>query len=148
MPGQYAENTDCPLVLTNVFGGGKDAPYTPADASIFSPLVNIKHKKSGTSITGSVFGGGQGSGAVVTANPVVTIGDGENANHYAAIGVDVYGGGDAAEVVGTATVNVVNNCYTTITGDVYGGGNAADVSATSVSINGGSIIMTWPILLS
>ena len=133
-----AENTTCPLVLTNVFGGGKDAAYTPAEATISGPLVNIKHKKSGTSITGSVFGGGQGSTATVTANPVVTVGDLTDANHIATIGGDVYGGGDAADVVGTTTV-LIQKCNTVISGDVYGGGNAADVNGTSVTIDGGTI---------
>ena len=136
-----AEDSTCPLILTNVFGGGKDAAYTPADATISSPLVYIKHKKSGTSITGSVFGGGQGATATVTAKPVVTIGDLTTSSYIATIGGDVYGGGDAADVVGSTTV-LVQKCNTVINGDVYGGGNAADVDATSVTITGGTITGT------
>ena len=145
-----AESTTCPLVLTNVFGGGKDAAYTPADATISGPLVNIKHKKSGTSITGSVFGGGQGSTATVTANPVVTVGDltSGHESYIATIDGDVYGGGDAADVVGTTTV-LVQKCNTVINGDVYGGGNAANIvknngvgGTTSVTITGGTITGT------
>ena len=87
-----------------------------------------------------MFGGGLGATAIVYGNPQVTIGD-NDANHssyVATVGGDVYGGGDAAAVVGTPVVHVLNKCNTTI-GNVYGGGNAADVSATSVTIDGGTI---------
>ena len=132
-----AESTECPLILTNVFGGGKDAAYTPADATISSPIVNINHIKSGNSISGSVFGGGQGSGATVTSNPVVTIGDGNNA-HYVTIGGNVYGGGDAAAVEGSTTVEM-KNAHSTAA-NLFGGGNAASVSVTaSVTLTNGHV---------
>ena len=132
------ETLDCELELTDVYGGGYNAAYTPADATQSSPQVYIYHKKAGTAITGNVFGGGLGAGAIVTANPLVVIGD-DNPNHCVTINGDVYGGGDAGNVVGTPQVNVINKCNTSI-GNVYGGGNAADVSATTVYINGGTIV--------
>lgn len=113
--------------IDNVYGAGNLAGYTG------SPIVKIQ---SGT-VTGNVFGGGLGSTATVTGNPQVTIGD-NIVEHQATIGGDVYGGGDAASVVGIPVVNVVNKCNTQI-GNVYGGGNAADVNGTDVNIDGGTI---------
>ena len=131
------ESSTCPLALTNVFGGGKDAAYTPADATISSPEVNIKHVKNGNSISGSVFGGGQGATADVTSNPVVTIGDGES-NHYVTIAGNVYGGGDAAAVIGSTTVEM-KNAHSTAS-NLFGGGNQAGVSGTaSVTLTAGHV---------
>ncbi|MCR5139730.1 MAG: hypothetical protein K6B45_06170 [Bacteroidaceae bacterium] len=134
-------NTD--LHVTNVFGASNQAAYTPSftpasGTERLSPAVIIKH---GT-VSGSVFGGGKGSTATVTSNPVVTIGDADNLNNdniKATITGDVYGGGDAGDVVGVPQVNVINKCNTSISGDVYGGGNAADVEGTLVTIDGGKV---------
>jgi hypothetical protein len=117
----------------NVFGGGNLAQYTG------SPAVNIKN---GT-VSLNVYGGGKGDPSdhtmgQVTGNPVVTIGDTGHAAYVAAVTGDVYGGGDAGNVVGTPVVSVVNKCNTTI-GNVYGGGNAADVNGTDVNIDGGTV---------
>ena len=128
----------------NVFGGGNLAPYSiPANKAL---AVNIKN---GT-VSGNVFGGGKGLDSdhdkgKVTGNPVVTIGDNTSGHegYVATITGDVYGGGDAGNVVGTTQVKVVNKCNTTISGNVYGGGNAADVSATNVTIDGGNIGMVF-----
>ena len=120
----------CGWYVGNVYGAGNLAAYTG------SPAVNIQN---GT-VSGNVFGGGLGETAIVTGNPQVTIGDlvaGHEA-YEAVVGGDVYGGGDAANVVGTPKVNIVNKCNTTI-GNVYGGGNAADVNGTDVNIDGGTI---------
>lgn len=118
---------NCGWYVGNVYGAGNLAAYTG------SPVVNIQN---GT-VSGNVFGGGLGETAIVTGNPQVTIGDAV-AEHTAIVGGDVYGGGDAANVVGTPVVNIVNKCNTTI-GNVYGGGNAADVNGTDVNIDGGTI---------
>lgn len=143
----------CVWNIGNVFGGGKDAAYSTSNipaglteldyddntaANYYQnfPVVNIKN---GT--VGNVFGGGQGSGATVTGNPQVTIGDATD-GYEADVTGDVYGGGDAAAVVGTPAVHVINK-DNTIIGNVYGGGNAADVSATSVTIDGGTIGMVF-----
>ena len=117
----------CGWYVGNVYGAGNLAAYTG------SPVVNIQN---GT-VSGNVFGGGLGKTAIVKGNPQVTIGDAV-AEHTAIVGGDVYGGGDAANVVGTPVVNIVNKCNTTI-GNVYGGGNAADVNGTDVNIDGGTI---------
>ena len=113
--------------LGYVYGAGNEAAYTG------SSVVNILN---GT-VTNNVYGGGLGATAVVTGDPKVTIGD-NVAEHVAIVNGDVYGGGDAAAVVGTPVVIVLNDCNTKI-GNVYGGGNAADVSATDVTIDGGVI---------
>ncbi len=142
--------TTCPLALDTVYGGGNLAPYTPSSATLTSPAVNVIHG----AVTKYVYGGGLGSSAVVTANPVVTVGydaatmstlvNGIVAPSYtlptdplATVGYDIYGGGDAANVNGTSTVRV-QRCNTTAK-YVYGGGNAADVTNTQVYVSGGVI---------
>ena len=122
----------CVWQIGDVYGASNDAAYTPTkQGSTLEVYI-----KNGT-IGGNVFGGGKGPTATAKADPQVTIGDTTTA-YVAVVTGDVYGGGDAAEVVGTPAVLVINKCNTSI-GNVYGGGNAADVSATSVTINGGTI---------
>ena len=131
---------NCRLQLDTVYGGGRDAAYTPSNASIISPTVNIQHCE-----VDCVFGGGKGSSATVTANPRVVIGEtstindphGTAINTLATVNGDVYGGGDAANVVGTTTV-LVQKCNSVVN-YVYGGGNAAHVGGTQVFIRGGAI---------
>ena len=131
------ENATCASdwYVGNVFGGGNLAQYSGA------PAVNILN---GT-VSGNVYGGGKGlvsdhTKGQVTGNPVVTIGDNTQAHsdYVAAVTGDVYGGGDAGNVVGIPVVNVISKQNTTI-GNVYGGGNAADVNGTDVNIDGGTI---------
>ena len=135
------ETTANTMHVTNVFGGGNLAQYTG------NPAVNIIN---GT-VSQNVYGGGKGElvnstsanhgvKGKVTGNPQVTIGDNNN-THTAHVTGDVYGGGDAANVVGTPVV-VVNDCNTTI-GYLYGGGNAADVTNANVTVNGGTITQAY-----
>ena len=156
----------CPLVLNNVYGGGRDAAYTPTDAVAlspnFSPEVNIIHgavtKKAiidpntnqVTGYTGgNVFGGGLGATAVATSNPKVTIGYGTGYTYptnattpsapEAEVAGNVYGGGDQAAVMGNTVVNIQKS-NTTVGADVYGGGNKALVSkSTAVSVTDGVV---------
>ncbi len=143
------EETGCePLMITNVYGGGNLAPYSG------SPTVNLK---SFTSV-GNVFGGGYGSSAVVTGNPVVNINQVYGAHTTSALGTigNVYGGGEAASVAGSTTVNIGTQSTVTlasveddpatpdkderapsvigvnITGNVFGGGLG---ESTNVSNN-------------
>ena len=104
--------------LGAVYGGGNQAAYSPTTVGSY-PAVNIKN---GT-VSGSVFGGGLGSTAVITSNPVVKMTGGQAAN--------VYGGGMQADVTGNTTVSIENG---TVTTDVYGGGMQADVSG-NVTVN-------------
>ena len=104
--------------LGTVYGGGNQAAYSPTTVGSY-PDVNIKN---GT-VSGSVFGGGLGSTAVVTSNPVVKMTGGQAAN--------VYGGGMQADVNGNTTVSIEGG---TVTTDVYGGGMQADVSG-NVTVN-------------
>ena len=168
------EETGCnPITIGELYGCGNQAPYiTPTGKA--HPTVNVK---SFTSI-GRIFGGGLGEGAVVTGNPTVNINEvvGKNASysqweypgktinfsegdvtlpeHMAgAIGVigEVFGGGNAADVVGNTTVNIgtaetVDYVSTTekgikveganILGNVYGGGNNANVSGKASVVVG------------
>jgi len=133
-------DTGCPMDLDYVYGGGYNAPYTPTDATIIYPAVNIKQ---GT-VNQAVFGGGYGAGATVTANPYVTVGDVETATQavnqksvrignpakaHDPLWGYVFGGGNAASVSGNTTVKVVGK--TVINSNVYGGGNAASVSGNT-----------------
>ena len=166
----------------SVYGyDGDGKPIESGNTPLFAdPVVNVR---SFTSI-GSVYGGGYGETAVMVGNPTVNInvGMGGQTNHDAAeipegtklsdtypipshikgkIGAinNVYGGGNAAKVLGDATVNigvtdeetlttVTNDPATTtvdeskltvvgadIRGNVYGGGNNAEVTGdTNVTI--------------
>ena len=127
----------CPLNIDNVYGGGNMAPYTPTTTTT-RPEVTIKN---GT-VNNAVFGGGLGSGAKVTASPLVTVGD-ATSSYKATVGgtkIDttpgdgnVYGGGNAAPVDGSSQVKILYNSE--VKGNVYGGGNAATVSGdTKVNI--------------
>ncbi len=175
------EETGCnPVTIGELYGCGNQAAYT-TPAGKPHPTINIK---SFTSI-GRVFGGGLGQGAVVTGNPTININEvlggnaGENSayagqtitlsdgttvalpahtlNKIGAIGT-VFGGGNAAKVVGNTTVNVgtkvgepiifitpesddeVARTKTVIganiTGNVFGGGNEAEVTGNSNVIVG------------
>ena len=129
--------TECPLYITNVYGGGQDASYKPTlptEPYIISPKVNINHTRRGTSVAGSVYGGGKGADAVVTANPYVTVGDDVD-NHYSIVSGEVYGGGNAAAVSGNTEVLIKNRAK--VIGNIYGGGNMGEVNGdTKVIING------------
>ena len=163
------EETGChPITIGELYGCGNQAPYITPDGKA-DPTVNVK---SFTSI-GRIFGGGLGEGAVVTGNPTVNINEvvGKNASYSpweypgktitfnegdvtlpehtaGAIGVigEVFGGGNAADVIGNTTVNIgtaetvdyVSTVETgikvegaNILGNVYGGGNNADVSGNA-----------------
>ena len=170
------EETGChPVTIGELYGCGNQAPYsTPSGKT--DPTVNIK---SFTSI-GRVFGGGLGAKAIVTGNPTVNINEvvGDNAtttsSAYAgttrtlsdgstvtlpahasgAIGSigTVFGGGNAAQVVGNTNVNIgtlstvdyvskaegeetprtaITVVGANVTGNVFGGGNQAQVTGNT-----------------
>lgn len=165
------DETGCnPVVIEELYGGGNLAAYsvygyetalvdgkvvvkTTGDKLYADPQVNII---SCTRID-NVFGGGFGAPAVMVGSPTVTINQilGGHAsaidNKLGAIGT-VYGGGNAAKVVGNTNVNVgtaetkvkhisgddITTEYdagANITGNIYGGGNQADVTGkTNVTI--------------
>ena len=114
---------------------------------------------------GNVFGGGLGEPAKMYANPTVNVNmvkgnfgedenigvpavmttlnlpSTENTGHLGII-ENVFGGGDAADIYGTTTVNIATeaNKGAYITGMVFGGGNNADVKGnTSVNMAGGYV---------
>ena len=165
------EETGCePIVIGELYGCGNKAAYDKANDpdDPQDPQVNII---SCTSI-GTVYGGGLGETAVVTGNPVVSIqqevgdhatavdadGDGEADNKADAIGVigDVFGGGNAAKVVGSTQVKIGTDlevagadgaiykddadkaipASANIRGNVYGGGNKAEVTGNTQVIVG------------
>ncbi|MBP5527101.1 MAG: chitobiase/beta-hexosaminidase C-terminal domain-containing protein [Bacteroidales bacterium] len=146
------ENTcDDAKSIDYVYGGGNQAAYTPAEVNhevITSPVVNIIN----ATINKAVFGGGYGIGATVTANPKVVIGADRTKNMVgnaitpvsdlpvtigtalnpigATLDGDVFGGGNAAQVVGNTSV-IVKGASTTVYNNVYGGGNAATVTGNT-----------------
>lgn len=136
---------DCPLDVeeADVYGAGNLAIYTAPSgigAQANNPTVYINHAE-----VKNVFGGGKGDEQVntqvpgmVTGNPKVFIGD-SNGSHTAAVKESVYGGGNAAKVVGATTV-VMQNAHSTVAKDIYGGGNLANVTgATTVDVNNGAV---------
>lgn len=138
---------NCQLQVDTVYGGGRDAAYTPSlvnGEKIVSPIVNLWNGTVGHgSVNGCVFGGGKGSGAVVTAHPKVMIGDTlsglehennqitiyYNDSHYG----NIFGGGNAAQVDGIDSVLMLkgNSCV----GNLFGGGNAAEADSAVVIMN-------------
>lgn len=142
---------DCPLEVKDVFGAGDQAMYTAptgTGAREFNPVVNINHLRTGKTISGNVYGGGNGDPdndsqepGMVTGNPQVVIGDltAGHESYIAAISGNVYGGGNAAKVEGTTNV-LMQKDNSTVALDIFGGGNLANVSnATYISINGGTV---------
>ena len=132
-------------VNQSVYGGGKDAAYTPTESTSNYPAVNINN---GT-ITGNVFGGGYGLSATVTGNPQVTI-DGNDV----AIKKSVYGGGEEAQVAGNTVVTLRSGTIGTAGeggatyGNIYGGGLGRTDNAvaglvqknTNINIVGGTVL--------
>ncbi len=127
------EDSECPLSVDNVYGGGHLAPYSHSTGY---PEVNVI---KGT-VNQDVFGGGLGAGAVVTGSPKVTIGAKKESVAYPCrVGGNVFGGGNAASVNGNTDVNVTNQAV--VNGNIFGGGNAAAVSTnTEVKVTGKSKI--------
>ena len=133
------EQTGClPIEIGELYLGGNNAPYSvygynangtiieSADHNIYDhPVMNLKSFKS----IGTVFGGGEGSGATLAGNPTINVNvatgwvDGQykgtdendpNRGYHAApqalttdgeIGT-IFGGGNAAKVIGTTTINI------------------------------------------
>ena len=168
------ENPDCetPIIIGELYGGGNMAPYTvPAkytenNPNYLSPRVNVR---AFTSI-GNIYGGGLGANATVTGNPLVNINEVAGGKAYAGetrtlddgttvtlyerkadgkMGVigNVFGGGNAAKVIGNTNVRIGTNAEepfeslraadasvpkkpvlgADIRGNIYGGGNNAEV---------------------
>ncbi len=134
-----AEDAGCPLKVDNVYGGGKDAAYTPQNPSVTTPTVDVVN---GT-VNNAVFGGGLGADAKITANPTVRIG-GTGAKHAIVGGTkiaggsgngNVFGGGSEADVLkngdNTGNTSVTLSGNAEIMGNVYGGGNRAAVEGNT-----------------
>ena len=131
------------LQVDYVFGGGKNASYTPNDASISSPMVKILNVPPAPHRgIYRVFGGGLGETATVTANPYVILGDApsvDTKDMYIAqrteggkqVEGEVYGGGYAAPVVGNAFVTMRQGV---VKGNLFGGGlgTSATISQNTV----------------
>ena len=146
---------DCPLYVTNIYGGSNLTDYEPTDVTLVSPVVNLVHAKYG--ISGNVYGGSKGNvnatpPTKVTANPLVNIGYDASSmsitfpSDYPAtntltnfpraiVAGSVFGGGDAAKVVGNTAIFLRNRAK--VFGNVYGGGNKGVVDGnTKVVVNG------------
>lgn len=145
------KNTECPLEVKDVFGAGDLALYNApmgVGAQTNNPVVYVNHLREGKSITGNVYGGGNGDPAdntqakgSVSGNPKVVVGDVSDGHesYRASINGNVYGGGNAAKVTGNTTV-LMQNSNSTVGRDIYGGGNLADVSGSVVvEVTGGTV---------
>ena len=132
------EQTGClPIEIGELYLGGNNAPYSvygydSNDDIIESgttpmynqPVMNLKSFKS----IGTVFGGGEGPGAILAGNPTINVnvatgwvdgqyrGTGDNdPNHIyhatpqaladGTVGA-IYGGGNEAKVIGSTTINI------------------------------------------
>ena len=112
-----ATQTDCPLFIGNIFGGGNTTSYEPLNSSLISPEIKILKGTIGgarpatttflqyESYAGNVYGGGyQGN---VTANPRIVIGDPTAPTSPVTIEGNVFGGGDHGNVTGSPQVIIV-----------------------------------------
>ena len=116
------------IIDGSVCGGGDEASMTG------NTVVTVKDN---TRVQKSVFGGGN-LAAVNSGSATVTIGESgqSGATHRPFIGHNVYGGGNAADLGGNATVTI----YEGIMGSVYGGGNKGSVTGNSVvNLTGGYV---------
>ncbi len=93
---QQTNPNNCGWYVGYVYGGGFNADYS--NAATNNPAVNV----SAGLVSHNVYGGGKGSGAVVTGNPTVTL------SGTARGGGNVDGGGDAAAVTGNTSVKLQN----------------------------------------
>lgn len=148
-----AGSTDCPLIVHNVYGGGRNASYTPDTLGCY-PEVNVldgtiskkqKTDSNGDPVLdengdpiyegGNVFGGGFGSGAVVTTTstygPKVTIGGSTTSTDEAVVEGNVYGAGHGANVEGNTHVILNGKSVVDVKGDVFGGGKEAEVQGNT-----------------
>ncbi len=127
-------------IISNVYGGGLSAHVTGNTNVIIGTKNYTTEGYEGVSITGNVFGGGEGSTTMVTGNVAVTIGEkiageGNNPatyNGHATITGDIYGGSALGSVNAyddNSTLTHTEGAVTgvtlnsgTITGSIYGGG--------------------------
>ena len=141
------EDSDCPLYITNIYGGSNLTNYEPTNSNIESPVVNVVHIKSG--VSGNVYGGSKGAEGsvnptIVQANPLVNIGyDATSMDTYlpnttiyprpasprAIVAGSVFGGGDAAKIQGNTTIFLRDRAK--VFGNVYGGGNLGEVTGNT-----------------
>lgn len=140
---------DCGLQVDTIYGGGRDAEYTPVlvdNKKVISPVVNLLNGRvghgTGTNlVSGCVFGGGKGTTAIVTAHPKVIIGDtittGDDAdthiNYQAIVLGNVFGGGNAAAVDGIDSVLMLKANSQVV--NLFGGGNKAVADTAVVIMN-------------
>ena len=153
----------CALAVDTIYGAGNLTAYKPMDTTLISPVVNLIHIKN--DIGGCVYGGAKGATATVTANPKVNFGYDANAvvrgatkmssllpQNFSTSGLtnypnaqvtgNVFGGGDAAPVVGNTLVLVQN--ANSRAAKVFGGGNniAGDKGVTgtaTVNMSAGTV---------
>ena len=146
---------DCPLYVTNIYGGSNMTSYTPTSTATPTPVVNVIHIMNG--VSGNVYGGSkgvEGTEVDVNANPLVNIGyEATSMSGYVPTGTglptvpaaprvpraiiagSVFGGGDAATVNGDTEINLRNRAK--VFGNVYGGGNMGEVIGnTKVNVDG------------
>ncbi len=157
------ESTSCPLILTNVFGGGNKASITSNPTNITSPVVNVIHiteKTGAPGIKGNVYGGGNQAG--VTSSPQVNIGYAASTmsgyipqgfsptgSYRAYVAGSVYGGCNTSGTVdGNPSVNVYNGTIgdenNANRGIVYGGGlgqNTKVKGSIAVTVNGANAVL-------
>ena len=103
-----------PIIITNLYGGCDDAPYSgAANSDGHNVIVNAK---AFTSI-GNLYGGSRGINATLTGNTLVNINQTKgfwadstvnNIHIPDSIGKigNIYGGGDQAKVIGYTVVNI------------------------------------------
>ena len=176
----YIEESCEPLIIDNLYLGGNQAAYSVygyykaandklqprksatdtnpvAEGTIAPDATTGQYPDPQLYVTkftriGNVYGGGFGEGAVMYGNPTVNINEVKNLADELGEIENVYGGGDAAKVEGSTTINIGTETIVEIhadgknidetwpkenvegakiTGNIYGGGNLADVTGNT-----------------
>lgn len=146
------EETGCnPVIIGEVYGGGYNAPYPGNIPSGVTPRpTGITINAYSFTQIGTIYGGGYGETAVVTGDPTVNVNQvkgihaGTTPNggtpipdELGVIGT-VFGGGNAAKVIGNTNVNIAtSDKYTVISGDNEGNEKAiegANIQSVTVVI--------------
>lgn len=118
------------IIDGDVFGAGLGEIGHPDKAKVIGN-TNVAVSNASTSIEGSVFGGG--SNGSITGTAAVSILD-------AKVGGSVYGAGLGSSTIVGANTLVSITGVAKVNGNVYGGGDAGDVEGTaSVRLEGGSL---------
>ena len=120
-----------------LYGGSNASGTLSGDVNIKITGGTIGGKVNGNQTKANIYGGGYGSGTIVSGTVDLTLD--KLGNNTSTINGDVYGGGAEGQVNNHISVNVH---AAAINGDLYGGGHGENAKVTgnsTVTVSGGTI---------